>query len=187
MNIEDIDKLQALLEAGTKGPFTLDWDDMAVASPVVNKCQWEWIIAPPENIEDPTICHSQQCRTGLSEKTVLQANCRMVCEMLNRAPALLETARRLGDMEAENARLREALEESGFDLTDALLEVDAKRIYNGWSDQYGWVPWTKGGNSDMQFYARRQAKREAALANTGGKEGCVTEPPVMTPADSLTA
>ena len=47
------------------------------------------------------------------------------------------------------------------------IETEAKRIYDCWSVQEGWVPWVPRGNSDKQQEARHQAK--AALAAERGR------------------
>lgn len=53
-----------------------------------------------------------------------------------------------------------------------LLERVAKQIYDSWKDQFGWVPWQDGGNSDKQNEARQIASRvfELALASKLGGE-----------------
>lgn len=42
--------------------------------------------------------------------------------------------------------------------TDAEVEQDARKIYESWSDQPGFVPWVDGGNSTKQDEARRIAR-----------------------------
>lgn len=44
---------------------------------------------------------------------------------------------------------------------DQDIETRAKKIYEGWSDQPGYVPWQDGGNSLMQDAARQQAAMSA--------------------------
>jgi len=44
------------------------------------------------------------------------------------------------------------------------VEKDAEAIYNSWSDQPGFVAWLKGGNSDMQEEARKQARKARSKA-----------------------
>lgn len=39
---------------------------------------------------------------------------------------------------------------------DPIAEAEARKLYDSWSDQPGWVPWVERGNSLMQERARRE-------------------------------